>query len=81
MIKALFNKLRLILIFGFNYEKKIIFAHDLLIKKKINSKVYLIKEKICNVGHLNSKEICEDDIKFKSSGINIKLSFHTIPND
>ena len=75
MIKALFNKLRLILIFGFNYEKKIIFAHDLLIKKKINSKVYLIKEKICNLGHLNSKEICEDDIKFKSSGINIKLSF------
>ena len=41
MIKALFNKLRLILIFGFNYEKKIIFAHDLLIKKKINSKVHL----------------------------------------
>ena len=74
MIKSIFNKLKQVLIFGFNYEEKIILAHNILIKNKTNNKVHLIKEKICNLGYLNSKENFKYDKKFKYDGININLS-------
>jgi polysaccharide biosynthesis PFTS motif protein len=74
MIKSIFNKLKQVMIFGFNYEEKIILAHNILIKNKTNNKVHLIKEKICNLGYLNSKENFKYDKKFKYDGININLS-------
>ena len=49
MIKSIFNKLKQVLIFGFNYEEKIILAHNILIKNKTNNKGFKFIKDVLNL--------------------------------